>query len=107
MCIIKASTDIKLFKKEELQLSNYLSDYMDVFSEIAVGILLKHTEYNYAIELEPGTISLYKSIYRLMETEYEILKNYLNKIQEKDWIKLFKNPVGASILFVLKKDDKF
>ena len=48
-----------------------------------MGILLKHTEHNHVIELELGTTPLYKPIYKLTETEYEILKNYLNKTQKK------------------------
>ena len=63
--------DAKLFKKKEFQLPDYLSNYVDVFSETAAGILLKYTEHNHIIELEPGTTFLYKPIYRLIETECE------------------------------------
>ena len=71
-----------------------------------MGILLKHTEHNHVIELELGTTPLYKPIYKLTETEYEILKNYLNKTQEKNWIKLSKNLTETFILFILKKNNK-
>ena len=107
MCIIEASVDVKLFGEKELQLSDYLSDYVDVFLKTAVGMLLKYVEHDYIIELELGTIFLYKSIYGFIETECEVLKNYLNKAQEKSWIKLFKSSAGVSILFVLKKDGEF
>ena len=81
--IIKAPVDAKLFKKKEFQLFNYLSDYTDIFLKTAAGILPKYAEHNHAIELEPGTTPLYKPIYGLTETEHKVLKNYLNKAQEK------------------------
>ena len=83
MYIIEAPVDVKLFGEKELQLPDYLSNYTDVFSETAAGILPKYAEHNHAIELEPGTTPLYKPIYGLTETEHKVLKNYLNKAQEK------------------------
>lgn len=47
-------------------------------------MLSKHAEHNHAIKLEPGITPLYKSIYKFIKTEYKILKNYLNKAQEKN-----------------------
>ena len=72
--------DAKLFRKKELQLSDYLFNYTDIFLETAADMLLKYTEHNYIIKLEPGTTFLYKPIYRLIETEHKVLRNYLNKI---------------------------
>jgi hypothetical protein len=53
------------------------------------------------------TISLYKSIYKLSETELKILKEYLNKNLEKRYIQHFINPAETPILFILKKDENF
>jgi hypothetical protein len=50
------------------------------------------------------TISPYKFIYKLSETELKILKKYLNKNLERKYIQYFINPVETSILFILKKD---
>ena len=103
-CTIEAPADAKPSGEEELQLPDYLSDYADVFSETAAGMLPKHAEHDHAIELEPGTTPPYKPIYGLTETEREVLRNYLNKAQEKGWIRPSKSPAGAPILFVPKKD---
>jgi hypothetical protein len=46
----------------------------------------------------------YKFIYKFSENELKILKEYLNKNLEREYIHYFINPAGASILFILKKD---
>jgi hypothetical protein len=46
----------------------------------------------------------YRSIYKLSENELKILKKYLDENLKRKYIQYFINPVGASILFILKKD---
>jgi hypothetical protein len=54
-----------------------------------------------------NVISPYNSIYKLSENELKILKNYLNKNFEKEYIQYFINLIGAPMLFVFKKDGEF
>jgi hypothetical protein len=49
-------------------------------------------------------ISPHKSIYKLSKNELKILKKYLNKNLKKRYIQHSINPVGAPILFILKKN---
>ena len=43
-------------------------------------------------------------IYNLSRKELKILREYLNSLLEKGWIRPSKSPVGVPILFVLKLD---
>ena len=43
-------------------------------------------------------------VYNLSERELEILKDYLQDAEAKEWIRRFTSPAEAPILFVLKKD---
>ncbi|CRG88523.1 Retrotransposable element Tf2 155 kDa protein type 3 [Talaromyces islandicus] len=101
---IETPPDVETFESDGLPLPDYLSDYADVFSEAAAGMLPEHAEHDHAIDLEPGTTPPHKPIYRLTETEREVLRDYLSKAQEKGWIRPSKSPAGAPILFVPKKD---
>jgi hypothetical protein len=49
----------------------------------------------------------HNSIYKLSENELKILKNYLNKNLKKEYIQRSISLIGASILFVLKKNREF
>jgi hypothetical protein len=49
----------------------------------------------------------YNLIYKLSENELKILKNYLNENFERKYIQYSINSIGASILFVFKKDKEF
>jgi hypothetical protein len=46
----------------------------------------------------------YKFIYKLSENELKILKKYLNKNLEREYIQHSINPIEVSILFILKKN---
>ena len=58
---------------------------------------------NYIIKIN-NKDPLYGPLYNLFVRELEVFHQYLNKILEKGWIKLFTNLIGAPILFILKKD---
>jgi hypothetical protein len=49
----------------------------------------------------------YNFIYKISENELKILKNYLNKNLEREYIQSFINLVDAPILFVFKKNGGF
>ena len=61
-------------------------------------------EFDFTIELVPGTIHDSKDPYRMNTTELVELKSQLQELIDKEYIKPSVSPWGASILFVKKKD---
>jgi hypothetical protein len=58
--------------------------------------------------IDTGDVILpYSLIYKLLENELKILKDYLDENFERGYIQRFINSVGALILFVFKKDGGF
>ncbi len=82
-----------------------LKEYEDVFSIKNADKLSLHEDHNHAIEII--TESLYESLYNLLNTELMTLKQYLNNVLAKEWIKHFVSSTDASILFIFKKNDSF
>ncbi len=82
-----------------------LKEYKDVFSIESVNKLLLHENYDHAIEITAE--SLYESLYNLLNTELATLKQYLNNVLVKEWIKHFISSIDVFILFILKKNDNF
>ncbi len=80
-----------------------LKEYEDVFSTESVNKLLLHEDHDHAIEITAE--SLYESLYNLLNTELATLRQYLDDVLAKEWIKHFISLTDASILFILKKND--
>ena len=84
------------------------SDFADVFSPDLASELPKHTGINdYAIELVDGQQPPYGPIYSLGPVELETLKAYIETNLVKGFIRPFKSPAGAPILFDQKSDGSF
>jgi len=81
-----------------------LRDLLRVFLGRRVKVLQRNLEYDYIINLEEGKQLLNLPIYNLSYKELEILREYLNGLLEKGWIRPSKLPVGALILFIPKLD---
>jgi hypothetical protein len=77
--------------------------FEDIFSEKEVNQLTDYSLIHYIINIG-DMIFPYKFIYKLSENELKILKEYLNENLEKKYIQYSINLIGASILFILKKD---
>jgi len=80
-----------------------LKEYEDVFLIESVDKLLLHEDHDHAIEITAE--SSYKSLYNLLNTELATLRQYLDNVLAKEWIKHFVSSTDASILFILKKND--
>ncbi len=80
-----------------------LKEYKDVFLTKSIDKLLLHEDYDHAIEITAE--SSYKSLYNLSNTELATLKQYLNNVLAKEWIKHFISSTDASILLILKKNN--
>ncbi len=80
-----------------------LKEYENIFSTESVNKLLLHEDHDYAIEITAE--SLYELLYNLLNTELATLKQYLNNVLAKEWIKHFISSTDVFILFILKKND--
>ena len=79
-------------------------EYYDVFSDELTSIIAQNSKYDHAIKLETGKMPPQMPIYNLSQKELQILREYLDNVLAKGWIRPSKSPSGAPILFVPKKD---
>ena len=86
-----------------IQLLIELNNYINIFNKKFAGELLFNYLRDYAIKINNKN-PLYGPLYSLFIRELEVLRQYLDKILEKKWIKSFISLIGVPILFVLKKD---
>ena len=90
---------------EEVRIPDEYSDFADVFSEAKALVLPERTELNeHAIDLEDGKQPPYGPIYSLGPVELETLKTYIKTHLKTGFIRPFKSPSGAPILFNKKPD---
>ena len=78
-------------------------DFPDVFPEDLPG-LPPTREIDFAIDLIPGTQPISKAPYRMAPTELQELKEQLQDLLSKGFIRPSVSPWGAPVLFVKKKD---
>ena len=79
--------------------------YTDVFSEENADLLLTYKISDHAIDLNRKK-SLYNSLYNLFNTELEVLRDYLENVLVKNWIRHSVSSAETLILFVSKKDEE-
>ena len=74
-------------REAKISLSSELvmRDYPDVFPKKLPG-LPPYREIDFAIELEPGTIPIYRAPYRMTPTELKELKVQLQELLDKGFI---------------------
>ncbi len=94
-CIINMSETQTLFLK--------LKEYEDVFLTKSINKLLLHEDHDYAIEITAK--SSYELLYNLLNIELATLRQYLNDVLAKEWIKHFVSLTDMFILFIFKKND--
>jgi len=82
-----------------------LKEYKDVFLIESADKLSLHENHDHTIEITAK--SSYESLYNLSNTELAILRQYLDDVLAKEWIKHFISSTDASILFIFKKNDSF
>nr|GFC38274.1 hypothetical protein [Tanacetum cinerariifolium] len=80
-----------------------VSEFPDVFLDELPGIpLIREVEFN--IELIPGAEPISKAPYRMAPIELKELKDQLQELLERGFIRPSVSPWGAPVLFVKKKD---
>ncbi|XP_073135163.1 uncharacterized protein [Henckelia pumila] len=81
-----------------------VSEFADVFPDEIPG-LPPYREIDFNIELMPGTVPISKVPYRMTPVELKELKDQLEDLLAKGYIRPSVSPWGAPVLFVRKKDD--
>ncbi|KAG5725136.1 hypothetical protein E4T56_gene10241 [Termitomyces sp. T112] len=95
-------------KTEEQILSKVVSpeyhEFADVFSEGSAKELPPHRSYDHKIDLEEDTSPLFSKIYNMSEVELQALKEYLNDMLGKGFIRSSISTANTLVLFAKKKD---
>jgi hypothetical protein len=80
-----------------------ISEYPDVFPQELPGMPPDH-EIEFVIELVPDTTPILKRSYRMATNQLAELKEQLQELLDKEYIRPSASPWGAPIIFVSKKD---
>ena len=81
------------------------TEFADVFEEKNAEQLPPHRpNVDHEILLIPRAKPVYGPIYNLSETELQTLKEYIDRMLAKGFIRPSKSPFGSSVLFVKKPD---
>jgi hypothetical protein len=78
-------------------------EYPDVFPDDLPG-MPPDRDVEFVIKLQPGTAPISKRPYRMSPKELAELKNQLQELLDKGYIRPSSSPWGSSALFVKKKD---
>jgi hypothetical protein len=89
--------------KKNLEDIPMVCEYPDVFSSDYFG-LPPQREMEFGIESVPGTNPISKAPYRMASSELKELKEQIQELLDKGFIRPCISPWGASVLFVKKKD---
>jgi hypothetical protein len=78
-------------------------EYLDVFPDELLG-MPPDRDVEFVIELQPGTAPISKRHYHMPPKELAELKNQLQELLDKGYIRPSSSPWGCPALFVKKKD---
>jgi hypothetical protein len=81
-----------------------VNEFPNVFPEELLG-MPPDWDIEFVIELKPGTALIYKTQFRMITPELAELKEHIQELLEKGFIRPSSSPWGAPMIFVLKKDD--
>uniref|UniRef100_A0A2N9EF72 Integrase catalytic domain-containing protein n=1 Tax=Fagus sylvatica TaxID=28930 RepID=A0A2N9EF72_FAGSY len=92
-------------QQDELKLENIpiVSEFPEVFPEDLLG-LPPDREIEFSVDLLPGSGPISKAPYRMAPAELKELKEQLQELLDKGFIRPSVSPWGAPVLFVKKKD---
>jgi hypothetical protein len=104
---LKKQNNIKVIDSKSVVLSKY-HDFLNVFFKKKIDILSSHKKHDHCIELEKDHESdhEYASLYNLSKEELQLMKKYLKKHLNKDFIESSIAFYASSILFAKKSDDE-
>jgi hypothetical protein len=100
-----AEAEAMVIQLEEKSLEHIIivCEYRDVFPEELAG-MPPDRDIDFSIELLPGTATISKRPYRMDVKYFVELKNQIEELLEKGFIRASLSPWGALVLFVNKKD---
>ncbi|XP_074375921.1 uncharacterized protein LOC141717653 [Apium graveolens] len=96
---------VKDTSKDEPRIEDYpvVREYEDVFPDELAG-LPPHREVKFTIELVPDAEPISKAPYRMAPLELQELKEQLQELLDRGFIRPSVSPWGAPVRFVMKKD---
>jgi hypothetical protein len=80
-----------------------VNEFPDVFPEDLSG-MPPDQDIKFVIDLVSGSAPIYKRPYRMATKQLAELKDQINELLEKGYIYPSSSPLGAPVIFVLKKD---
>jgi hypothetical protein len=80
-----------------------VSEFLDGFPEELPGMPLDH-EFEFVIELVPGTTPIFKRPYSMATNQLAKLKEQFQELLDKGYIRPSASPWEAPVIFVPKKD---
>jgi hypothetical protein len=80
-----------------------VSEFLDIFLEELPG-MPPDRKIEFVIELVPGTAPIFKRPYRMAANQLAELKEQLQELLDKGYIRPSASPWGAPVIFVPKKD---
>ena len=102
---VEAQVNALSTEPPELQLPAEYAEYTDVFEERnSQQLPPRRPNVDHEIPLIPNAKPVYGPIYNLSETELKALKEYIDKMLERGFIRPSKSPFGSPVLFVKKPD---
>jgi hypothetical protein len=103
--VLLSRSDDAAIASFEIQISSQYSDLSEAFSERVVNTLLEHVSHNLIIDTQEKNL-FFDTIYNLFAEELRILRVYIEKNLEKEFITSFTSSTAILILFTKKKDDE-
>ena len=79
-------------------------DFFNVFSREEAKLMPPHRPYDHTIDLENDQMPPHSYIYPLSGTKLSTLREFLDDMLGKGFIRLSSSPSGAPVLFAKKKD---
>ncbi|EFQ98660.1 hypothetical protein MGYG_08943, partial [Nannizzia gypsea CBS 118893] len=108
-CGAPATVQLLLLTLEEKavgknQIPREFESFADVFSEEAAYTLADPGLVSHEIELVEGKVPPHLPLYNLSAKELQVLREYLDTMLKRGWIRESKSPAGAPLLFAPKAD---
>lgn len=95
------NADLRIPK--EIRKIKVVNEFFDVFPEELPG-LPTNREVDFTINLIPGATPISKTSYQMAPAEMAILREQLDELLQKGFIRPSVSPWGAPVLFVKKRD---
>jgi len=78
--------------------------FLDVFRKSSADKLPEHRPFDHQIKLQPGTTPDFGKVYSLTQAEQKALREYLDEMLSKGFIRPSSSPAGSPMFFVPKSD---